>query len=195
MQPIRPLLALMPRTLLSRLAAALVWLLHFLPLPVLAAVGNAFGRLLFLLGRQRRNVVRINLELCFPEIGAAEREKLARDHFRVLGRSILERGLFWWSRHERLERIVRIEGAEKLRAQLDAGRPVILLAPHFVGLDAGGVAVAMRFDSLSMYAEQADPVFDRLLLNGRRRFGDQRLLTRRDGIRAAVKAMTSGRPF
>jgi KDO2-lipid IV(A) lauroyltransferase len=53
----------------------------------------------------------------------------------------------------------------------------------------------MRFDSLSMYAEQADPVFDRLLLDGRRRFGDQRLLTRRDGIRATVKAMKSGRPF
>ncbi|MDR2614851.1 MAG: lysophospholipid acyltransferase family protein [Candidatus Accumulibacter sp.] len=185
----------MPCTLPSRLAAALVWLLHFLPLPALAAIGNVFGRLLFLFGRQRRKVVRINLELCFPEIGAAEREKLARDHFRVLGRSILERGLLWWGRRERLERIVRLEGAEKLRAQLDAGRPVILLAPHFVGLDAGGVAVAMRFDSLSMYAEQADPVFDRLLLDGRRRFGDQMLLTRRDGIRATVKAMKAGRPF
>jgi KDO2-lipid IV(A) lauroyltransferase len=181
--------------LLSRFAAVLVWLLHFLPLPALAAVGNAFGRLLFLLSRQRRNIARVNLELCFPEIGAAEREKLAKDHFRILGRSILERGLFWWSRRERLERIIRIEGTEKLRAQLDAGRPVILLAPHFVGLDAGGVAVAMRFDSLSMYAEQADPVFDRLLLEGRRRFGDQMLLTRRDGIRATVKAMKSGRPF
>lgn len=53
----------------------------------------------------------------------------------------------------------------------------------------------MRFDSLSMYAEQASPVFDRLLFNGRRRFGDQMLLTRKDGIRATVKAMKSGRPF
>jgi KDO2-lipid IV(A) lauroyltransferase len=140
-------------------------------------------------------VVRINLELCFPELSAVEREKLARDHFRLLGRSILERGVLWWGRRERLERMIRLEGAEKLRAQLDAGKPVILLAPHFVGLDAGGVAVAMRFDSLSMYAEQANPVFDRLLLKGRRRFGDQLLLTRQDGIRATIKAMKSGRPF
>ena len=190
-----PIVCPMTRKLLSQFAAALVWLLHFLPLPALAAVGNVFGRLLFLVGRQRRNVVRINLELCFPEIGAAERKKLAKDHFRILGRSILERGLLWWSRRERLERIIRIEGVEKLRAQLDAGRPVILLAPHFVGLDAGGVAVAMRFDSLSMYAKQTDPVFDHLLLYGRRRFGDQMLLTRRNGVRATVKAMKSGRPF
>jgi KDO2-lipid IV(A) lauroyltransferase len=185
----------MPRKLLSQLVVILFWLLHFLPLPVLAAVGNAFGRLLFLLGRQRRNVARINLELCFPELNSAEREKLAKDHFRVLGRSILERSVLWWGRRERLEQMIRIEGAEKLRAQLDADKPVILLAPHFVGLDAGGVAVAMRFDSLSMYAEQANPVFDRLLLDGRRRFGDQLLLTRQDGIRATVKAMKSGRPF
>jgi KDO2-lipid IV(A) lauroyltransferase len=185
----------MLRAFPSQLAVAVFWLLHFLPLPALAAVGGVFGRLLGLLGRRRQNVVRINLALCFPELSAAEREKLAQDHFRVLGRSILERGVLWWGRRERLERMINIEGAEKLRAQLDAGRPVILLAPHFVGLDAGGVAVAMRFDSLSLYAEQANPVFDRLLLDGRRRFGDQLLLTRQDGIRATVKAMKSGRPF
>ena len=185
----------MLRNLLSRPVVVLFWLLHFLPLPVLAAIGNALGGVLFRLGDRRRDVVRINLGLCFPELAAADREKLARDHFRVLGRSILERSVLWWGSRERLERMIRIEGTEKLRAQLDAGRPVILLAPHFVGLDAGGVAVAMRFDSLSMYAEQANPVFDRLLLNGRRRFGDQILLTRQDGIRATVKAMKSGRPF
>jgi KDO2-lipid IV(A) lauroyltransferase len=185
----------MPRNFPSQLVAALFWLLRFLPLPALAAIGNAFGRLLFLLGRRRRKVARINLELCFPELGTAERERLARDHFRILGRSILERSVLWWSRRERLERMIRITGAERIRAALEAGKPVILLAPHFVGLDAGGVAVAMRFDSLSMYAEQANPVFDRLLLKGRRRFGDQMLLTRQDGIRATVKAMKSGRPF
>jgi KDO2-lipid IV(A) lauroyltransferase len=185
----------MLRHLPSRLLVLLFWLLHFLPLPALAAVGDGLGRLLGLFGRRRRNVVRINLALCFPDLSPAEREKLAAAHFRALGRSILERSVLWWGSAAYLERMIRITGTEKLRAQLDAGRPVILLAPHFVGLDAGGVAVAMRFDSLSMYAEQANPVFDRLLLRGRRRFGDQILLTRQDGIRAAVKAMKSGRPF
>lgn len=185
----------MLRHLSSRLLVFLFWLLHFLPLPALAAVGDGLGRLLGLFGRRRRNVVRINLALCFPDLSSTEREKLAAAHFRALGRSILERSVLWWGSAAYLERMIRITGTEKLRAQLDAGRPVILLAPHFVGLDAGGVAVAMRFDSLSMYAEQANPVFDRLLLRGRRRFGDQILLTRQDGIRAAVKAMKSGRPF
>jgi len=183
------------RRLLSQPVVFLFWLLHFLPLSALAAIGNGIGQLLYLFGSHRRKVVNVNLEWCFPELSPAEREKLARDHFRVLGRSVLERSVLWWGSRERLERMIRIEGTEKIRTLLDAGKPIILLAPHFVGLDAGGVAVAMRFDSLSMYAEQANPVFDRLLFNGRRRFGDQMLLTRKDGIRATVKAMKSGRPF
>ena len=185
----------MLRRLLSQPVVFLFWLLHFLPLTVLAAIGSRIGQLLHTFGSHRRKVVNINLEWCFPDLSPAQREKLARDHFRMLGRSILERSILWWGSRERLERMIHIEGTEKIRALLDAGKPVILLAPHFVGLDAGGVAVAMRFDSLSMYAEQANPVFDRLLLNGRRRFGNQMLLTRKDGIRATVKAMKSGRPF
>ncbi len=187
--------ASMIRYLLSQPIVFLFWLLHFLPLQALAPIGRTLGLILYHIGSQRRKVVRINLELCFPELSENEREELVKNHFRALGRSILERSLLWWASRERLERLIHIEGADRIRAQLDAGRPVILLAPHFVGLDAGGVAVAMRFDSLSMYAEQANPVFDRLLLNGRRRFGDQMLLTRQDGIRATVKAMKSGRPF
>lgn len=181
--------------MLSRLAVALLWLLHFLPLSLLAPIGRGLGSLLFHFARKRRHIVRINLALCFPELDAAAREKLARRHFAVLGRSMLERSLFWWASRERLDALIEVTGEEKLRSLLAGGRPVILLAPHFVGLDAGGVAVTMRFDIVSIYARQSNPVFDRLLLAGRSRFGNQQLLSRADGPRATVKAMKSGRPF
>ena len=177
------------------LAVALLWLLHFLPLALLAPIGRGLGGLLYLLGRQRRRVVEINLRLCFPQISAVDRTKMAKSHFALLGRSLLERGIFWWSSPERIRRIVKISGEEKISAALAAGQPVILLAPHFLGLDAGGVAVTMRFDIVSMYSEQSNPVFNRVLLNGRNRFGNQLLLSRHDGIRATVKAMKAGRPF
>ncbi|MBW7901192.1 MAG: lipid A biosynthesis acyltransferase [Rhodocyclaceae bacterium] len=181
--------------MLSRAAVALLWLLHFLPLALLAPLGRGLGALLFRFARKRRHVVRVNLALCFPELSRAARENLARRHFAALGRSLLERSLFWWASRARLERLIQVAGEEKVRTLLAEGRPVLLLAPHFVGLDAGGVAVTMRFDIVSIYAEQSDPVFDRLLLAGRSRFGDQLLLARADGPRATVKAMKSGRPF
>ena len=181
--------------MLSRAAVALLWLLHFLPLTLLAPLGRGLGALLFRFAKKRRHIVRVNLALCFPELDAAAREALARRHFAVLGRSMLERSLFWWASRERLNRIVKVTGDGRVRALQAAGRPVMLLAPHFVGLDSGGVAVTMRFDIVSIYAEQSDPVFDRLLLAGRSRFGDQQLLSRADGPRATVKAMKAGRPF
>jgi KDO2-lipid IV(A) lauroyltransferase len=55
--------------------------------------------------------------------------------------------------------------------------------------------MAMRFNNVSIYAAQRNEVFNRLLYQGRQRFGDQLLLSRQDGARATVKAMKSGRPF
>lgn len=174
---------------------ALLWVLHLLPMPILGALGRGFGWLLYLAGHQRRKVVSINLAWCFPELGPAEREQLVRRHFEVLGRSLLERSVLWWGSRARLDRLIQVDGAEKIRALLDEKQAVILLAPHFVGLDAGGVAVTSRFNIVSIYASQTSALFDRLLLRGRQRFGDQLLLSRHDGARATVKAMKSGRPF
>lgn len=179
----------------SRFAVALFWLLHFLPLPILAGLGRGLGLLLYQLVGRRRKIVRINLDLCFPELDEEERTRLAKAHFQMLARSILERGILWWSSKKRLSRLIHFNGEEKIQALRTAGRPIILLAPHFVGLDAGGIGIALRFDVVSIYSAQKNPVFDRLLYQGRRRFGNQQLLSRQDGARATIKAMRSGRPF
>ncbi len=181
--------------MLSRLGVVLLWLLHGLPLPLLAAIGRGLGWVLFHLMQHRRHIVAVNLALCFPELGDTQRRTLALAHFKVLARSLLERGVLWWSHPARLQRLIRVEGAETIRRLLDQGRPVMLLAPHFVGLDAGGVGMSMRFDCVSLYAEQSNKVFDRLIYRGRRRFGDQLLLSRQEGVRSIVRAMKGGHPF
>ena len=181
--------------LITAPAVAILWLLHLLPLTGLALLGQGLGVLLMVFGGQRRRIVRKNLDLCFPELSSTERRQLTRSHFQYLGRSLLERTLLWWSPRERLERLIQVQGDAQVRNLLDAGQPVILLVPHFVGLDAGGTAIAMRFNTVNIYAEQSSATFDKLVLKGRRRFGDQLLLARREGARSTVKAMKSGRPF
>src|SRR3989338_2970571 len=59
-----------------------MWLLHFLPLPLLAQVGNALGMLLYWSAAERRHVAATNLRLCFPELSEAERKALARKNSR-----------------------------------------------------------------------------------------------------------------
>ena len=179
--------------LASRLIFLLMWLVHFLPMAVIAAIGNAVGAAAFWLIPERRRVTRVNLEKCFPQMDPRERERLARAHFRAFCRSFVERGILWWAPRERIERIIRIEGLEHLRAL--GGAPAILLVPHFVGLDAGGTRLSCEINAVSMYANQKDAKFNELLMRGRSRFGDQRLLSRQEGIRATLAAMREGRPF
>ncbi len=176
-----------------RVAIFSIWLLHFLPLALLNPIGQGLGLLFYTLGRERREVARTNLRLCFPDINEREREQRLRQHFRAFGRSILERGILWWSSATRIKRIVRIEGEPHWQAL--HGKPVILLAPHFVGLDMGGSRLSIDVQIASMYSKQKHPPVDRLLLQGRSRFNTPRLFSRQDSVRSVVKAVRGGAPF
>ena len=61
-----------------RLLLALVWLLHFLPLALLAPLGRGLGALLHAFGHKRRRIAARNLELCFPRMSASERAARTR---------------------------------------------------------------------------------------------------------------------
>ena len=178
---------------MSRLVFALMWLVHWLPMWAIAAVGNLAGTVAFWLIPERRRVTRINLAKCFPQMPAAERERLARAHFRAFMRSFVEHALRWWASRERIMRLVRLEGLEHLRAA--AGHPVILVAPHFVGLDAAYTRLGCEIEIAGLYAHQKNPVYDRLLLRGRTRFGLSQAIPRQDGVRAVIASIRSGRPF
>ena len=176
-----------------RIALAIIWLLHFLPLALLAPVGRAFGLVLYTVAGDRRRVATTNLRLCFPEWSATQRARAVRRHFQAFGRAVLERGILWWSKRERILRIVRFEGLENFEAV--RGRPVIWLAPHFVGLDMGGTRLAVDYEAASMYSRQKDPVLDRILYHGRTRFVMPRLVSRQEGLRPLVRVMREGLPF
>jgi KDO2-lipid IV(A) lauroyltransferase len=178
---------------MMRLALGLLWLLHWLPYPALAACGRLLGRAFMHLGRRRRHIVMTNLELCFPQLSAAERAALARRHFEAFGRSFVDRGLLWWAPAERIRALATIAGLHHLAAQ--GSRPVILLAPHFVGLDIGWTRLALERDLVSIYASQANRHFNAALYNGRLRFGHSELLSREEGVRKALKTMKAGKPF
>lgn len=179
--------------MLTRAALGLVWLLRLLPLQLLAPLGRGLGFLLYLLGRERREVVLTNLKLCFPQWTEAERLRVGRAHFQAFGRSLLEHGILWWSSKARVQRLVRIEGIEHWQAV--AGQPVILLAPHFVGCDMGAVRMTSEYRGISVYSRQKDPYFDAVLYHGRTRFIMPLLLSRQQSVRAVVRAMRKGLPF
>jgi Kdo2-lipid IVA lauroyltransferase/acyltransferase len=176
---------------MSRIVFFLMWLIHGLPARALASIGDAVGAALYWLIPERRRVTRINLQKCFPQMSEREREKLARAAFRAFCRAFIDRAVLWWGSAERIRRFVRLEGLEHLDA---AGPRVIVLAPHFAGLDHAGIRLSMDHDLSSLYSHQKDPVLDRLLLRSRTRFRPH-IVSRQQGLRKVLRWIQQGIPF
>jgi KDO2-lipid IV(A) lauroyltransferase len=173
---------------MSRLVFAFMWIRRLLPLGLQARVGEAIGAVFFWLIPERRKVTRINLRLCFPDLSEEKREQLSRAHFRAFVRSFLERGILWWSSQDRIRQLVSIENEQILK---EIKKPVIVFAPHFVGLDATLSRLSLDYPVAMMYARQKDPLFERLLYQGRTRFGG-RMFPRQAGVKEGLKAIAEG---
>lgn len=172
---------------------ALLTLLSRLPLRPLRIIGGAMGTLAWWLARPRRHVTLVNLRLCFPHLSERERRRLGHAHFRAFMRSILERFIVWRGPTERIRALVRIEGLEQVQPHL--GRPLILLAPHFVALDAGGMRLSLEHGAVTMYQRQKNAVVDDAMRAGRERFGNVVALSRQDGVKTALRLIRRGTPF
>ncbi len=176
-----------------RLLLGLMWLLHWLPLPLLGRLGEAVGTLLFMTVKKRRRITLINLQLCLPHLSVSQRQALARRHFQAYARSVLERGILWWSSEKRLKKLIQVEPRVPLEAI--ASGPTILLCPHFVCLDVAGVAVMLESSLCSIYTRQQNRVFDEALRRGRSRFRPVKLLARAEGVKPILRAMRDGLPY
>ena len=74
--------------------------------------GARLGDLARRLPLPQRRVVRRNLELCFPGMAPADRERLLAQHFRESGITLGETALAWFAPPEQLRKLVRFEGRE-----------------------------------------------------------------------------------
>ena len=179
----------------ARALLGLLWTLQWLPLGVQAALGRGLGALLYRLAGARRRVAERNIALCLPELDAAARDGLVRQHFGWLARSLLERGLLWYAPVSRLKRLIHVEGDVGFAERHD--KPVMWLVPHFVALDVAGVATQL-FQSrrvASIYQAQSNPVFDAAMRAGRLRFGLGEVFARSERALPLVRAIRRGHAF
>ena len=176
-----------------RIVLALMWILHWLPLPLLGRLGTGIGRLLFIAVRSRRRITLINLARCLPHLSQQERNCIARKHFECYVRAVLERSILWWAPVARVRRLIKVESPVPL--ELMRAHPTILLCPHFVCLDVAGIAIALEASVCSIYTRQQNKAFDDALRKGRSRFHPPRLFARGDGIKPIIRSMRERLPF
>jgi Kdo2-lipid IVA lauroyltransferase/acyltransferase len=167
--------------------------LSYLPYSIIKGLSNAIGTLLWYSATARRKITQRNLALCFPDWSEQKRDSIARAHFNEFVRSFFDRFILWHHSADAIKQFVRLEGLENLTKH--AGKPVILLAPHFLGMDAGGMRLQIEMPLASMYAKQKNLVFNEAMTQGRMRFNDATMLLRTEGVRPAMRIIKKGIPF
>jgi len=170
--------------------------LSALPLSVIWLLGSALGECFYYLHGPRRRIVNRNLESCLPELGRRERVRLAKQNFRATAQAMLDTGIAWWASRSRLRRLVHCIGREHYDQALATGRPVILLAPHFIALDMGGLYLTTEGRSMiSMYKRPKNRLLHVFIAQRRERFGAAKLVESRAGMKQVVRALKRGEVF
>ena len=180
--------------MLSRCGISLMRMLGRLPLCWVRVLGRLLGWTLFALAAPRRRVARTNLRLCFPDQSARQIRALTLRTFVHFAQAWLDRGWLWHGSPALVRRRLTLSGAV---SELQGNEPVVIFAPHFVGLDAGWTALTQQLPRhfTTIYTNQADKVIDAWILAGRRRFGQARLFGRVDGVKTIVATLRAGDPL
>ena len=164
-----------------------------LPHAMAMSIGRLIGRLAHLSGGSRRAIVRRNIELCFPELAAVERDALAKAHFLALGMSVIESGLGRWGSDETHISLGRLEGIEHLDAAVESGKGIILLSAHFTTLEIMGRVLTLNcppFDAV--FRKNRSEFITEILRTGRERSADA-TIEKRD-IKEMIRSLRNGRP-
>ena len=165
----------------------LVRLLTLLPFRAQLAIGAALGAVLRRMPVRFVGIARRNIELCLPELDAAQRRRLLNRHFTSLGIALAEIAMAWWWPTARLKAISRIEGMEHVNAALERGRGVILLTAHLTPLEIGGRIVAAATPVNIVYRPSNNQALAYVLSRGRSRNGGRAIP--RDDIRSMIAAL------
>lgn len=131
-----------------------------LPYPLLYRAGLLTGRLARRLMPARAAIAARNLELCFPELDAAARERLLAEHFESLGISLFEIPFAWWAGDERVARLAEISGLENLRGATAEGGGVLVLMAHFTSVEITGRQLSQHASGDVVYRKSEHPVVE-----------------------------------
>jgi KDO2-lipid IV(A) lauroyltransferase len=174
---------------------ALLLILSWMPSRVLWVLGICLGSIASWFPTPNLHFAERNIELCFPDLTPLERRLLVKKHFRMSGFAVLSLGVAWFAPRWRVEQFITVRDKHYLDSLNASGKQVILLAPHFIGLDIGGSRLAVDRDRkyVSMYRKSRNPLLE-YLFHRRGRYGGI-IVERMAGLKPIIRAIREGRIF
>ena len=175
------------------LARALIRLSSLLPIPAVYYLAVPLGWLGMLVPWRKRRIIRRNLELCFPDLSAAQRRAMERANLTEMLRLALESGAVWYWDGAKLKRHVRtVEGWPHVEDALAAGRGVLFLGAHLGNWELVSLYGSMRMPVAYLYQPPRDPAVDRALKENRGRFGGEFIASGTPAMRTILRQLRRG---
>lgn len=180
-------------SLKGKLALGALKLIALLPWRGVQALGRAIGWLMWKIPNRSRDIVRINLAHCFPELSAAEREQLTGRTLKNIGLSFTESACAWiWPTTKTLEYVREVEGLEVLQDALANGKAVVGITSHLGNWEVLNHFYCAQCKPIIFYRPPKLKALHELLKTQRVQLGNRVAPSTREGIIRIIKEVRNG---
>ena len=171
---------------------ALLKILSLLPYKLLVSIGYGLGFIAARLPGDRNRVVKTNLQVCFPDLNENEINDLSKKHWRLLGRSLVEKSIIWLGSENQLSRMIEVRSAVDLTSR----KPRILVNMHFTGIEGSIIlsALAKRMNwprTSGFFQRMKNPFFNQKIIAWRNRFGGNSI-DRQGNAKTIIREIRNG---
>ena len=167
-------------------------ILSLLPYKLLVSIGYGLGFIAARLPGDRNRVVKTNLQLCFPDLNENKINDLSKKHWRLLGRSLVEKSIIWLGSEKQLSRMIEVKSAVDLTTR----KPRILVNMHFTGIEGSIIlsALAKRMNwprTSGFFQRMKNPFFNQKIIAWRNRFGGNSI-DRQGNAKTIIREIRNG---
>jgi KDO2-lipid IV(A) lauroyltransferase len=163
-----------------------------LPYRALVSIGYGLGYIAAKIPSDRNRVIKINLKLCFPDLCETQADLLRKQHWRLLGRSLVEKSIIWLGSEKQLSKMIEVQSS----VDLSSRKPRILVNMHFAGIEGAIIlsALAKRMNwprTSGFFQRMKNPFFNQKMIEWRDRFGGNSI-DRQGNTKAIIREIRNG---
>jgi len=181
---------LLPQFWPTWLMVGFLYLLSWLPFRLQLFLGGLLGKLFMKTMKKRVKIADKNLQLSFPDMPAAERNRIIKKVYQNTGIAMFETGIAWWWPDWRLKRKIKIEGLDLVESVRSEGKGVFAILFHFLSLEVHARAVGLFQPAVGLYRPHNNALMEYLQTKGRGR--SNKYLLGKKNVKGFLQALEDG---
>ena len=183
------------KSLKGILAVLALGVLALLPLKVAQGFGVFLGRRMYRKGVENKMYqhTKSNIDQCFSELSENDKDALIKESLEQTGQAVAEMGMSWlWPVNKTLKKIKKVNNETVIQQGIEAGKGVILIAPHLGNWEILNLYLSNRYTFTAMYKPPKQKQLDELIKRMRARLGTDMAPANVQGVRKVMKALKRG---